>query len=131
MEKEYLIEIRCLGKEIEEMENGSTFKFSLNKEIFNEMVLLCDYISNQLFEAEFCVGSMGLNSNDITLKVYSEEDILFKSVKAFLEYKDNHHIEARLTSDFSLITYVNNIRYYGEIEDGMIIKTSSNGRELQ
>ncbi|WP_019156902.1 hypothetical protein [Robertmurraya massiliosenegalensis] len=130
MEKKYVIEIAIQGKQITEMKGA--YLFSLDKDDFNKMVQLCDLISSLMFEADYCVNDlMGLDSNEITLKVYSEDEVLFESNEAFMDYKNKYRIESRIRSDFSLVTYVNDIRYYGQIYEGMLDDISENRREYQ
>ncbi|WP_374724214.1 hypothetical protein [Calidifontibacillus erzurumensis] len=118
----YKIEIRYNGKEIEGM-LMSTTTFEVNKTNFNDMVLAVEMISNLLFEAECIVAEKDLPVTDITLKMYSDNDVLFNSVTEFMDYKKRHRIETRIRSNWSLITYVNNIPYHGEIVEGMLVSS--------
>lgn len=117
MKKAYLIDIRCDRKIIEKMEK-ELYSFSIDKNDLNEMVWITGVVSYLLFEAQ-CV-----TTGDITLKVYSEDDVLFDSIEALEKYMRSRQIEHCLSSNLCVVTYVNKIKYYGSIEDEMLVEPS-------
>lgn len=95
----------------------------VDKDSFASMVKLSDYLNDILFELDMQFDTEhSKHSPILTLKVFSENDILFSDIDSYRDYTDTHRIVSRLKSDWSLITYVNEIPFYGDIEEGMIIK---------
>lgn len=118
MKKEYTIEILSVGERIKGLK-PSPILFCVDKENFNDMLLLIEYVTELLTDADFTMDSIGFPAPD-SLRVFADEDVLFDSLQSFEAYKKKHKIQAWMNSSFRTFITVNDIPYSGELLKGMV-----------
>lgn len=116
MRREYKIEMFSNGLNIKGFEPTL---LAIDKEEFKDMLILAEYTTEVLSEADFLLDEAGKPTMD-GLRIYADEDVLFDSLQSFEDFKKKHKIEAWMNNSFSTFITINGIRYYGEIEEGMI-----------
>ncbi|USK62250.1 hypothetical protein [Peribacillus asahii] len=119
MKVNYIVEILSEGKEIEGF-GYSNSVFSVDKENFNDMLLLVDFITTAMTELDSVIDEKVGNVPLVTLRIYSEGHVLFESLKAFNDYLQEKHIQSWVDSSFKTYITVNGIKYQGEVEKGMV-----------
>lgn len=119
MKKSYKLEILDNGKSIDGFHQGY-INISIDPDDYNDMLLLVSSLTSMLVEAEVKLNSQGKDSLGLTLRVFSNDGVLFESITALDSYKMNRKIKSWFDSSMSTYITVNGIRYHGELIEGMI-----------